>query len=173
MSPAEFEAARDAVAEAFAQTEREVAEFGAAALAAGITSAAERVAAFLKAWEVTTDDKDAPLHFALTDEVYTLRADDLRELLAAASHDANLNVIEETTFEVDGPGMAVDTRAADPAANAKVGDTDPEPDWEGEFCAEEGAGYDTCTLHKGHEGKHLQAQWMNARGSYVVTAVWS
>jgi hypothetical protein len=75
--------------------------------------------------------------------------------------------------ELLSPGVPADTRTADPAAGAKVGDPDPEPDWEGEFCAEGGVGYDTCTLHIGHEGDHLQAQWVQVRARYEVAAVWS
>ena len=109
-------------------------------------------------------------HYSLTETAAEMAAV-LRNLLAA--DDGDLPALAELDYEVNGPGMAVDARKADPAAGVRLGDPDPEPDYEGEFCAHKGVAYDTCTLHAGHEGNHLMAEWVAARGVYVVKAVWA
>ena len=58
--------------------------------------------------------------------------------------------------------------APDPQGDIKVGDLDPEPDWEGDFCATDR----NCSLHIGHTGRHLCIEINPETGQGRVVTVW-
>jgi hypothetical protein len=58
---------------------------------------------------------------------------------------------------------------ADPQGAVKVGDLDPEPDWEGDFCATD----TRCSLHIGHTGAHLSVSLNPLTGRATVMQVWA